>query len=65
MTSNMKNMMKTVSQSNANPVNPTESEALRITIREEVEEMEEREEEVIDSWEGLGSAFWYRISESS
>ena len=36
-------MMKTVGQSNANPVNQTESEALRLAIREEVKEMKERE----------------------
>ena len=39
---NMKQMMETGGQSNDNPVNPTESEALRLTFREEVKEMEER-----------------------
>ena len=43
LTKDMENMMKTVGQLNANPVKPTESEALRLTIREEVKEMEERE----------------------
>ena len=43
LTNNMKNMMETVGQSNANPVNPSAWEALRLTIREEVMEMEERE----------------------
>ena len=36
-------MNETDGQSNANPVNPTESEDLRLAIREEVQEMEERE----------------------
>ena len=39
VTNNMKNMMETVGQSNANPVNPT----LRITNRDEIKEMEERQ----------------------
>ena len=36
LTSNMNNMMKTVGQSNINHVNPTVSEVLRNTIREDV-----------------------------
>ena len=43
LTNNMKQMMETVGQSNANPVNTTESEALRLAIREEVKEMKDRE----------------------
>ena len=43
LTNNMKNMMETVVQANGNPVNPTESEALRLTIRGEIKEIEERE----------------------
>ena len=39
----MKNMMETVGQLNVNPFNQTESEALRLTIREEVNEVEERQ----------------------
>ena len=33
LTNNMKQMMETVVQSNANPVNPNESETLRLIIR--------------------------------
>ena len=36
-------MMKIFRQSNVNPVNPIESEALRLANREEVKEMEGRE----------------------
>ena len=55
----MKNMMEIDGKSNANPVNPTEPEALRLIIREEVKEMEERERRgSLQSYEGLGSAFW-------
>ena len=42
-TKNMKQMMKNVGQLNANPLNPTESEVIRLAIIEEVKEMEERE----------------------
>ena len=42
LTNNMKQMIQTVSQSYANPVNPIESVALRLAIREEVREMVER-----------------------
>ena len=38
----LKQMMETVFQSNSNPVNPTDSEVIRLAIREEVKEMEER-----------------------
>ena len=54
----MKQMMETVDQSN---VSPTESETLRLVIREEVKEMEKRKEEDFDSCEGLGSAFWSTV----
>ena len=43
LTNIMKQLMHTVGQSNANPVNPTASKALKLAIREEVNEMEERE----------------------
>ena len=41
----LKNRMEIVNQSNANLGNPTESEALRLTIRKEVKDMEKRERE--------------------
>ena len=36
-------MIETGGQSNPNPVNPTEPQALRLAIRDEVKEIEERE----------------------
>ena len=52
--------METVSQSNTNPIKPTESETLRLAIREEVKEIEEREKSkssiVVKGLE-VGSAF--------
>ena len=54
LTNNMKHMIETVGQSNSNPVNSTELEALRLTIREEVKEMVEREK-----WKS--AIFWVQI----
>ena len=39
----MKQLMQTVGQLNANLINPAESQALRLAIREDVKEMEERD----------------------
>ena len=39
----MKHMMETIGQSNDKTIKPNESEALRLTVREEVKEIDERE----------------------
>ena len=43
LTSDMKHMMETIGQSNDKTIKPNESEALRLTVREEVKELEGRE----------------------
>ena len=62
LTNRMKQMMETIGQLNANPVIPIESKALKLAIREEVKEMEEREKR--KSSVVVGSAFCYTVCRS-
>ena len=47
LTNNMNHMMETVGQLNINPVNPIQSEDLKLAIRQELKAMKEREKRII------------------